>query len=151
MNAALAGWLLIGCASLGAAFDLKDRRLPNWLCLLTALVAGTYAALAHGVDGLISGLLHCGAALLVGMGLFRLGMIGGGDAKFYAALAIAFPLGLALPFLGWTSVVGLVVVLAMIGARTVQKAATSQAVAVLRFSVPYGLAIGGGTIITLLR
>jgi len=85
------------------------------------------------------------------MGLFRIGFVGGGDAKFYAALAIAFPIGVALPFLGWTSLVGLLLVLAMITFRIIRKTAMGHEIGVLKFSVPYGIAIGGGAIITLLR
>lgn len=151
MNAELLVWPLIACAVLGAAIDLKERRLPNWLSLLSAVVAGTYTALVNGVDSLISALLHCGLTLVVGMGLFRIGFVGGGDAKFYAALAIAFPLGMALSFLGWTSIVGLFLVLTMIVFRIVRKTAMGHEIGVLKFSVPYGVAIGGGAIITLLR
>lgn len=151
MNAELLVWPIIACALLGAAIDLKVQRLPNWLSLLSAIVAGTHTALVNGVDGLISALLHCGLALVVGMGLFRIGFVGGGDAKFYAALAIAFPIGVALPFLGWTSLVGLLLVLAMITFRIIRKTAMGHEIGVLKFSVPYGIAIGGGAIITLLR
>lgn len=151
MNPHYLVWPLIACACLGAAIDLKERRLPNWLCLLSAVIAVAYTALANGTDGLTSALLHCGAALIIGMGLFRIGFVGGGDAKFYAALSFAFPLSLALPFLGWTSLVGLVLVLAMMLFRGVRRAAMDREVAVLKFTVPYGVAIGGGAIITLLR
>lgn len=151
MTADVLAWPLVACAALGAVIDIKERRLPNWLCLLSAVVAGGHTVLAYGVDGLISALMHCGLALVAGMGLFRIGFVGGGDAKFYAALALGFPLSLALPFLGWTSLVGLVLVLSMAVIRALRKSALGHEIAVLKFSVPYGVAIGGGAVVTLLR
>lgn len=151
MTAELLLWPLLACAVLGAAIDIKERRLPNWLCLVSAIVAVAHTAVTYGVDGLISALLHCALALVIGMGLFRIGFVGGGDAKFYAALAIAFPMAKALPFFGWTSVVGLVLVVAMIVVRALRSSVMGHELAVFKFTVPYGVAIGGGAVVTLLR
>jgi prepilin peptidase CpaA len=151
MNPELLLWPMVACAVVGAAIDIKERRLPNWLCLVTAVIAGCFVTLTDSVAGLTSALVHCGLALVVGIGLFRFGFVGGGDAKFYAACAIAFPLSKALPFLGWTSLTGLVLVLAMVLLRAARKVFLGHQIAALKFSVPYGVAIGGGAAITLLR
>ena len=102
----------------------------------------------QGAAAAPSALLHAALALLVGMVLFRLGAVGGGDAKFYAAAALALPLGQALFLLGWTSAVGLALLLVMAIARLFRPA--SRGTSLLRgWSVPYGVAIFGGLALTL--
>ena len=84
--------MLAAIAVTGSYLDLRTRRLPNWLCL-AGLVAGLAFGLAvGGWPAAAIALLHALIALIVGAGLFALGGIGGGDAKFYAALAAWFPL-----------------------------------------------------------
>ena len=63
-------------------WDLKWRRIPNWL-IVVGLVAGLFfhllgCSLADGLLGLLLG----GVPWLL-VGLFR-GSVGGGDIKFYA-------------------------------------------------------------------
>jgi prepilin peptidase CpaA len=93
-------------------------------------------------------LLHASIALVAGMALFKFGMIGAGDAKFYAAAAAGIPLDKALTFLGWTSAAGLALLFAMVLARLVRPG--SRKLSSLRgWSVPYGVAIFGGFALTL--
>lgn len=141
-------WPALAIAGLGAVLDVKDRRLPNWLCgaLAAASVGGL---LLSGQQALVpEALLHAAAALVVGLVLFRLGAIGGGDAKFYAAAACALPLPAALPFLGWTSVVGLFLLMGMVLGRL---AFGPKSLSLKGWSVPYGVAIAGGFALTLLN
>lgn len=79
-------------AALGAWLDLTRRRLPNWLCLCTALGGAVVTAVAQGPVGLAWALLHGLVALLVGLALFAAGIVGGGDAKYYAGMALWFGL-----------------------------------------------------------
>lgn len=87
--AGLAVLCLVACLC-----DLRLRRLPNLLCAVTAL-AGLAQAVAFASAGTpwYWYLLHGAIALLVGMALFAFRWIGGGDAKFYAALACWLPFG----------------------------------------------------------
>ena len=137
--------LLALCALAGAWLDIVSRRLPNWLCLATAL-AGLVAAVAgDGGDALLSHGLHAAIALVVGMIVFRFGLIGGGDAKFYAACAAWFPLAAGLYLLGVVSMIGLIVVVGWFGYRLVSGArarADGDAFAM----VPYGLPIAIGAV-----
>ncbi len=70
-------------------FDLRARRIPNWLVLagLSAALAGRFAML--GVDGLWAGVNGFGLALAIYFPLFALRAMGAGDAKLMAALGAA--------------------------------------------------------------
>jgi len=84
-------------------------------------------------------------ALLVGMALFRFGWIGGGDAKFYAAMAAWFPLRSSLQLLLAVSLAGLAVVLLWFVYRRathVRPGAKNDSFAM----VPYGVAVAVGAI-----
>lgn len=85
---------------LGAAiWDMRFRRIPNPLVLAMAAAAIAASALVGGWDIMGSALLHAAIALVVGMALFAARAIGAGDAKFYAAAALAVPLDRALVML----------------------------------------------------
>jgi prepilin peptidase CpaA len=99
--------VLVAIAAAGIWFDVRYRRLPNWLCL-AALVAGLgFGAALGGWSGVPWALLHALIALAVGIGLFALGAVGAGDAKFYASLAVWFRLEQAPLMLGLVSLAGL--------------------------------------------
>jgi prepilin peptidase CpaA len=83
-SSSLVSLLFVGlmCAALWS--DARDRRLPNRLMLAT-LLAGLVTRIGMGPWGVVSGLeaVLLGAAL--GVPLFLLGAIGGGDVKLVAA------------------------------------------------------------------
>jgi prepilin peptidase CpaA len=135
-------------AGIGAALDIRDRRLPNWLCAVLAISAAGGLVALEGAAALPSSLLHASIALIAGMILFKLRMVGAGDAKFYAAAAAGLPLGEALPFLGWTSAAGLVLLIVMAMGRLARPVSERDAVA-KGWSVPYGVAIFGGLALAL--
>jgi len=82
-GAALAALLAVACVS-----DLRTRRIPNVLVLVTAAI-GIVFALA-GNDWL-GGLARAGGGMLTGLGIwfpfFAFGMLGAGDVKLFAASA----------------------------------------------------------------
>lgn len=84
-------------APLGAAWDLRHRRIPNVLVVLAAGAGLLYRAIPGG-PGLMDGVVALGWALLIGFALFAIGALGGGDAKFFAALAALLGKPLLLPF-----------------------------------------------------
>jgi prepilin peptidase CpaA len=136
-------WPALAAAGLGAFFDLRNRLLPNWVCAVLAIAAASGLAYSAGLETLAWALLHAVLALAVGMVLFRFGVIGGGDAKFYAAAACAVPFDQALTLLGWTSIVGLGLIVVMLVMRAARR--SGKGALVLRgWSVPYGVAIFGG-------
>ena len=98
----------------GLWLDARYRLLPNWLALLAAATGLGVAAWTGGASAAGLSLAHGFIALLVGLGLFAVRWIGGGDAKFYAGIACWFPLGQALFLLVSVSLVGLVLALGML-------------------------------------
>ena len=147
---ALAACILIAAA--GGIWDIRVRRIPNLVSLALAAAALGYLMLQSDFDAgaAKSAGLHAVIALLVGMALFRLGVIGGGDAKLYAAGALGVPLGKALFMLGWTSVAGLVLLIVMMIMRRLGMPVgpRDDKGHVL---VPYGVAIAAGFAVTLLE
>lgn len=144
MIATVALWCSIVLAALGALWDIRFRKLPNLLCLALALAALCFTITSGDLGLLTSSALHGLLAILVGMALFAPGWIGAGDAKFYAAVALAVPLGKAIAMLFWTSLAGLAILFVMwVASRTAtvrQKKAKGDG----PILVPYGVAIAIG-------
>lgn len=140
-------WPALIAAGFGAILDIKERRLPNWLCAVLAVASAGGLALTGSASAVPWALLHASIALIVGMALFRFRVIGGGDAKFYAAAACAIPLSNAPYFLGWTSAAGLVLLVVMAVGRRFLPA--SRGTPIFRgWEVPYGVAIFAGFSLT---
>lgn len=106
-----AGLWLGAIAATGVYTDIRFRSLPNWLCAL-ALVSGMGFGLAlGGWQEAAFALLHALIALVVGIGLFALGGIGAGDAKYYAALAAWFSLWDGITLLTSVALAGLLLLM----------------------------------------
>ena len=140
--------VLTGLAGTGAWLDWRDRRLPNWLCAVTLLAGLTVTALTAGAVVLPGHVLHAGLALLAGMALFAPGLIGGGDAKFYAAVAVWFPLGDGFRLLFAAALAGLVLILALWGLvwRRQRIAGGLTPASPQPRTVPFGVAIAAGAL-----
>lgn len=144
-------WPALILAVFGAVLDMRERRLPNWLCAALALASGAGLVLSDGAALLPWALLHAAVALLIGMALFALGAIGGGDAKFYSAVALAIPatsVARPMALLGWTSLAGLLLLAGMMIWRRTRKSPASKGL-LKGWEVPYGVAIASGFIFTL--
>jgi len=141
--------VLLGCCLVAAWTDLTQRRIPNWLCAITA-VAGLVAAVALDFSwwNLGSHALHMVLALLGGMALFATGIFGGGDAKFYAAAAAWFPLGLAVLLLIDVALCGLVLLVLWFTWRRIKGLPIRKTKGTGFDGLPYGIAIGAGAITT---
>lgn len=131
--------LAIAIALIGAGWDVVTRRIPNLLVLALAASALAATALGSGWSDVGSAALHGVLALLIGMALFAARVIGAGDAKFYAAAALAIPLDRALPMLGWVSLSGLALVALMVawyrGLKVTRGGARQS------WTLPYGVPI----------
>ena len=139
MAAEIALWAAAAVAVLGAAWDVRTRRIPNWIVLVLAALAASATVASGGFAALGSSGLHAVIVLLIGMGLFALKAIGAGDAKFYAAAALAVPLDRALIMLGWVAAIGLVVIIFLVifykGLKIVEGEKRES------WTLPYGLPI----------
>jgi len=134
----------LALAATSAAWDIRLRRIPNWLCLALAVAALGFAWADGGASALVWGAAHSVIALVVGIGLFALGAIGGGDAKLYAAAALALPLRAGLSLLGWTSAAGLVLLIVMIVGNRLFSSTRRSLHEMRKMEVPYGVAIAAG-------
>jgi prepilin peptidase CpaA len=135
-----------------AASDLLTMRIPNrlsvGLCaafLLLAPVAGLswQEILSH---------LGVGAAmLLVGIALFSVGWIGGGDAKLLAAASLWLGYEPMLLFVGYVTLFGGALALAILAYRSVPAGALPLPGWAVRLhakgeAMPYGVAIAAGAL-----
>lgn len=144
---------VFGLGMLGAILsDIRSMTIPNWLCLslvaafaVSALLAGLAPA-AIGVH-LITGLV----VLLITIGLFSLGWMGGGDAKLIAATALWFGPSVDLAnYVLLASVLGGVLTLLLVTARAIRRPTTGLVFVDRLLSpasgIPYGVALGSAGI-----
>lgn len=91
MNALLAQALLVLWAGVGAAYDWRFQRLPNWLTL-GGFVAGAAYLLLLGAPLLggdpLRNWMSAGVALAVLLPAYSFHWMGAGDVKFFAAMGL---------------------------------------------------------------
>lgn len=138
--------LLISLCGAAAWLDLTRRRIPNWLCAVTALAGLALVALTGSLGDLGSHAAHMLAALLGGMGLFALGGFGGGDAKFYAGVASWFGFGQAPLLLLWVALSGLVLLVGWFTYRRLRRIPLRRKMQGPFDGLPYGMAIASGAV-----
>lgn len=68
--------------------DLRSKKIHNYLILVLLAVAFISVLVVQGVQGLFPALLNLLIALGIGVPLVLLKIIGGGDMKLYAVLAL---------------------------------------------------------------
>ncbi len=100
-----------------AAFDLRTRRIPNWLCA-AGLLSGFVCQIALSQwSGARDAALGASLALLIYLPLFALRAMGGGDVKLMVAVgSLAGPKSWIAIFL-ITAIVGGVIALVMIAVK----------------------------------
>ena len=141
---------------LGALRDLTSFTIPNWISGLLIL-AFFPAALLVGIAPMAIGahLLIGLGALAIGVGVFALRWIGGGDAKLFAAAALWLGAPAALSFVVMTGLAGGALALALISLRSpllrpyvLSGPAWFGRLADPDEAVPYGVAIAAGALAT---
>lgn len=136
----------IALAGAGAYCDLRFRKIPN---ALNALVAGAGLCavwLAQGAGSAAWAAAHLSVALVLGILAFAARLWGGGDAKFYAALAAWFPLSDFARLIIAISVAGLLLLLGWFVGTRLRRSATRTGD---KAQLPYGVAIAAGGIVTM--
>lgn len=146
-------FLLPALVAVAAGFDLATFTIPNLVSLALAMafvVFGLTAGLAP--QGFAYHLLAGLVALVIAFALFALGYIGGGDAKFFAAIALWFGLrdlpayALAASALGGFLTLGLLLI-----RQWPLPAGLARRGWLLRLhekssGIPYGVALAGGAL-----
>jgi len=141
--------LLIAAGAFASWSDVYRRRIPNWLCLATAALGLIFGFAAGGWALPGSQAAHAVIALIVGMALFKFGVMGGGDAKFYAAIAAWFGLSRATTLLMTVTLCGLLLLIVWFLVRRVQGKPIRRRSNDPYDGLPYGLAIAAGAVICL--
>jgi prepilin peptidase CpaA len=142
--------VLIAACAAACFLDVTKRIIPNWLCLLTLATGLGFAAWAGGLGALGLHGLHASVALLIGMALFATGIVGGGDAKFYAAVAAWFAWADGLRLLLSVSVAALAMFALWFTIRRLRGIPVLRRAEDDSGKFPYALGIGGGAILALL-
>ncbi|MCS6627557.1 prepilin peptidase [Roseibacterium beibuensis] len=134
--------------------DLTSMKIPNWISGL--LILGFFpAALLLGLGAAAIG-IHVAvavAALLVGMGLFAMNLLGGGDVKLMAAACLWLGLSGSGVFVLATAVIGGVFSLALLISRAWLRpyvdAGPGWLVQLMepKGHIPYGVAIAAGALV----
>ena len=142
-------WLVMVLAAIlvaAAAEDAARLRISNLTCL-AVLITAIAAMLIHGFDmTLWQNWAGFAAILAVGTAAFAGGLLGGGDVKLLAALALWFNLLGAAWLIGATFVAGGLVAMLFILSRTVRKKKSANWKS---SQIPYGLAIAAGALFVL--
>lgn len=134
--------------------DATSYTIPNWISL-ALIVAFLVAALAIGTPAQTIGLdLGVGVvALVLGMAMFAMGWIGGGDAKLFAAAALWLGLPAAPTYLAVVGVAGGALAVGLLAMRSayVRPFMPSRPAWFARLvepgeNVPYGVAIAVGAL-----
>ena len=131
--------ILAAMLIVAATGDVRERRIPNKLNLAIALLAipfwvlSGYALWPQVATQLT---IAAGAFLLFAL-LFRLGLMGGGDVKLLAALALWLPLASLVKLLVIMSLAGGVLTVVLMVRHRASKTGG-------KLEIPYGVAIAFG-------
>jgi prepilin peptidase CpaA len=142
------------CVAYGAVSDIMTMTIPNWV---VGFMVGAFILLAplSGMD-LATFAWHWAiaiAVLVLAFGCFAMGWIGGGDAKFAAAIVLWLGTASALQFLTMSALFGGALTLAMITFRgKLLPAFALRQEWLLRLhdpkaGVPYGVALAAAALV----
>jgi prepilin peptidase CpaA len=144
-----------GLFAVAAYKDVQTRRIPNALVVAVAALGIVRLIVAGDPGAALYSVAAAAAIFAVGFLLFWRGLIGGGDAKLIAAAALLVGFHWLFGFLVAMGLCGFVVTLAVLAAArlaprpaAVRLPATHSSTPA-RPTVPYGVAIAGSGILTL--
>jgi len=150
-------------------FDLRTRRIPNFLTFGAAIVGIAYATVTHGFAGLLASVGGWGVGCAVFLPFFVLGGMGAGDVKLLAAIGAWLGPVIAFWAALYTMIVGGVMALALaVATGYLRQALTNLSLLLMHWRVhgirplseitlaearsprlPYALPITVGTVVAL--
>ena len=160
--------LLVPLAVVITYYDARYRRIPNAFVLATLIAGLSVNIIINGIDGALTSLGGCALAFALMFMLHVFGAMGAGDVKLFAAVGAVVGAGMVLPTFAVVALLGGVLgVYTMLRAgsvRTTLMRVLQIFVGLLpgwempRFSVPadrratipYGVAITFGSLVSLL-
>jgi prepilin peptidase CpaA len=140
--------LLTGALGWAAVTDARDRRIPNLSVLMVLGLFAVWACL-HPLSAFFDSLLVGVGALVVCYGLYAFNIIGAGDAKLIAAVALFAGTPFLGPFVMGTVLSGGVMAVVSLASRPNRAIVIFQMRGKGEFGrgIPYGVAIGIGGVI----
>lgn len=144
-------WILIALLLAAAVQDAVQLRISN-LITAAVMVLAIAAMVATGLTvSLWQNALLFALVLAVGAFLFSRNVLGGGDVKLFAAVALWSNLGEALHLIAFIFVCGGLLAILILVARTISPQSLAHRVKTLRprAGIPYGIAIAAGTILAI--
>jgi prepilin peptidase CpaA len=134
--------------------DLRYRRIPNWLTFSGILSAFLVHGLEKGTAGLLPTAIGFVAGVLILLIPFAKGGMGAGDVKLLAMIGAWMGVQFLFPACLWMGMVGLFLSLYAIWRERIWRLALygmSLKGVTTGVKVPYGIAIGLGTLIEIGR
>lgn len=136
-----------------AVQDAARLRISNLLSVAIVACFGAWLIVAGLNLSVWQNIVAFIVALALGLVLFGRGLLGGGDVKLLAALALWFDLGGALALAAYTAICGGVLALVLMAVRRVLPAGMTSDEGWLllrrRGPIPYGLAIAAGALLAI--
>jgi len=134
--------------------DLSSFTIPNWISIALALAFAPAALAAHvSLENVGISFAVAFCVLLLAVGMFALGWIGGGDAKLMAASALWVGLRGLAPFALYTGLAGGALALILVALRSAwlrplaaAGPAWAKRLATPGEAAPYGVAIAIGAL-----
>lgn len=144
-------WLLVALLAAATIQDAIQLRISN-LISGSVLVLAIIAMVASGPRiGLWQNILVFAIVLMIGAFLFARNVLGGGDVKLFATVALWVDLATALRLVASILIAGGLLAFAIIMLRLVAPRALARRVKTLqpKAGIPYGIAITAGTLLVL--
>lgn len=109
--------VLVAVVLIAAAYDLRFRRIPNWLSVSGVIAGFAVNTMLSGRQGLATACLGLACAFLVYVPLYLVRAMGAGDVKLMGAVGAIAGAGNWIAILLVTAIIGGIVSLVVIAAR----------------------------------
>lgn len=133
-------YLFAGLLAWASYEDARDYLIPNRICAAVAALYPIYVMTTGAWSAAAPAIFVSFGVLFFGFMLFSRGLLGGGDVKLMAAVALWAGPELVLPFVFLTGIAGGLISLAMITPRLIAR----QGAVLGGPPVPYGVAVAAG-------
>lgn len=142
--------VLVMLVVIATVWDLRQRRIPNWLTLAAFIAGIGLHAAVDGTAGLSSSVLGAAVGAIPFALVYWLGGMGAGDVKLMAGVGALFAWPAAGLALFCIVLAGGVLALVKIGMHLYQQRGGTKTPGSLRWlELPYGVAIAMGTCVTI--
>jgi len=137
--------LLTGVLGWASFRDIRDRKIPNWTVLAVLALAVPWMAL-NPVTWDLWALGAGGLALLISFALYSTGVVGAGDSKLFAAVALFAGMAHLLTLALATAIAGGAIAAVSLGSRPRRALVmlTMRGKGDFGRGIPYGVAIAIG-------